>query len=87
MAVRKLSISMDVDIADDVVEAAAEAGMSVSAWIAELAEERIKVLGWTKLIDEFEAEHGPFTEEELAKADAELDRAGIIGPGGPRPRS
>lgn len=66
---------------DEVQRAAEEAGMTVSAWMADLARERAAVLGWTRLIDEWEEEHGAFTEEEIARADAELDAAGLLGPG------
>ncbi len=45
MAARKISISMDEDLVDEVQQAAEAAGMTVSAWISEQARERIALLG------------------------------------------
>lgn len=77
MAARKISISMDEDLVDELQQAAEEAGMSVSAWIAEQVDHRIKVLGLLKLTDEWQQEHGAFTEEQMAEAHARLDRMGV----------
>jgi hypothetical protein len=66
---------MDEELLDEVELAAREAGMTVSAWMAEAARERLRLLGWRALIEEWEAEHGAFTEEELREADALLDNA------------
>jgi hypothetical protein len=41
--------------------------MTVSAWMAEAARERLGLLGLAALVEEWEAEHGAFTEEELAE--------------------
>ncbi len=83
MAARKISISMEEDLVDELQQAAEEAGMSVSAWIAEQVDHRIKVLGLLKLTDEWQQEHGSFTEEQMAEAHAWLDAAGV---GDDRPR-
>lgn len=77
MAARKISISMEEDLVEELQQAAEEAGMTVSAWIAEQVDHQIKVLGLLKLTDEWQQEHGYFTEEEIAEADAWLDRLGI----------
>lgn len=68
MAARKLAVSMDEDLANQVTRAAEEdTGGNVSAWIAEAVLERLrKAQGW-KLLKELEAEHGAVTEAELAE--------------------
>lgn len=78
MAVRKLSISLDARVAEDVKRSAEAAGMSVSAWLSEMAEERIKIEDGLRAVREWEAEHGPITAEERAEADEILRRHGII---------
>ena len=77
MAARKYSASMDENLLDEVQQAAAAAGMTVSAWLADVASERVKLLGLARVIEDWEAENGAFTEEELAEADARLDAAGV----------
>lgn len=78
MAVQKLSISLDKRVAEDVKRAAAEAGISLSAWLSEMAEERIKIQDGLRAVREWEAEHGPITEKERAEADEVLRRHGVI---------
>lgn len=64
---------MDSELLDEVERAAAEGGMTVSAWLAQLARDRLALLGLGQLIDEWEAEHGAFTEEELVLAKYDLE--------------
>ena len=78
MTARKISISMDEDLVDEVQQAAEDAGMTVSAWIAQQAEDRIRLLGLAKLVDDWQKEHGYFTDEEMAEVHAELDAAGVV---------
>jgi hypothetical protein len=77
VAVRKISISLDEDLHADVAREAEAEGLSVSAFLAALAEDRIALLGLRRLVDEYEAEHGAFTDEEKAEAQAKLDAAGV----------
>jgi hypothetical protein len=77
MAARKISISMEEDLVDEVQHAAEDAGMTVSAWLAEQARERIRMLGLAKLVDEWQQEHGYFTREEIDAMHAEFDAAGV----------
>lgn len=77
MTVRKISISMDAELLDDVAREAEAEGLSVSAFLAALAEDRVALLGLRRLVDEYQAEHGAFTDEEKAEADAKLDAAGV----------
>jgi hypothetical protein len=84
----KLSISLDPELGDAVREAAAEAGLTLSEWLGRGAEIKLKqdtdarILeeaahkrrreGMRAFLDEWEAEHGAFTEEELTEAANEL---------------
>ena len=85
MAARKYSASMDEDLLDEVQQAAAAEGLTVSAWLARAAADRVAILGLQRLVADYEEEHGAFTEEELAHADALLDAAGVADHR-PRPR-
>jgi hypothetical protein len=46
--------------------------MSVSAWVAEAAAAKLRSETLRGLLDEYEAEHGPFTAAELAEAERAL---------------
>jgi len=75
---QKLSISMPPDLVEQVREAAREDGVSLSAAVAEAAKEGLRMRAWRISIEEYEAEFGPFTPEELAAAAAE--RPTVVGP-------
>lgn len=72
MKVDRFSVTMDPDLGGAVRDAAERAGMSVSAWLAEAASDRLRndLLG--RALDRWEAEDGPFGEEELDTAAAAL---------------
>lgn len=72
MKVDKLSISMDPRLGDDVRAAAAKAEVSLSTWLAQAAAERLRQEALAELLADWQAEHGPITAEELARARAEL---------------
>jgi hypothetical protein len=75
----KISISIASDIHTRLVVAAQAEGVTVSAWISRAAEDRLAINEGMNLIAEWEAEHGAFTTDELARADervrADLDRS------------
>lgn len=75
MVARKYSASMDEDLLDEVKRAADAEDMTLSAFLAEAARHRVRLLIGRQVLDEYERENGPFTEEELAEADAWLDSA------------
>jgi hypothetical protein len=64
----KLAITVDPDVHRGIVAAAAEDGVSVSAWLTEAARHALKVRDGLAAVAEWEAEHGSFTESELAAA-------------------
>ena len=63
----KLAITVDSDVHQRVVAAAAEDGLSVSAWMTEAARRRLLVRDGLAAVAEWEADNGPLTEQELAE--------------------
>lgn len=64
----KLAISVDADVHDQVVAAAATDGLSVSAWMTAAARRALLLRDGLAAVAEFEAEHGAFTDTEMAAA-------------------
>jgi hypothetical protein len=76
MAVRKKrSISMPPDLDAEIAAAAADAGLSYSAWLADTARKEFTIRSGLAAVSQFEQDHGPFTAEELADADEWAGRA------------
>jgi hypothetical protein len=79
-----MSISFAPELGDAVREAAERAGMTLSAWLAEAAKAKLRaeedeqeaherrMQGLGEYLDEYEAEYGAFTEEQLARAARKL---------------
>ncbi len=74
MTVRKLSVALDDATATAAAEAAARAGLSLSAWLNRAAENELAIGRGLAAVSEWEAEHGELTPEELAAADKLLGR-------------
>jgi hypothetical protein len=72
MKVDKLSVSFDPELGDAVRGAAKRAGRGLSAWLAEAAEAKLRAEALRDFLDDWEAEHGVLTADELAVAAAEL---------------
>jgi post-segregation antitoxin (ccd killing protein) len=75
MTVDRLSVTVDPRIAREVREAAKHLGVSVSSWVAEAIEARLRSHRLREALDAWEAEDGPLSDEELAEADRILDEA------------
>lgn len=77
--VDRLSVTMAPEIGAAVREAAAREGTSVSAWLTEAAAQRLRndLLGIA--LDQWEAEDGPFSDQELNAAAAALAATGRRG--------
>ncbi|HEX4661594.1 MAG TPA: hypothetical protein VH307_29720 [Streptosporangiaceae bacterium] len=76
MAVRrKRSISMPPDLDAEIAAAAAEAGLSYSAWLADAARKEFTIRAGMAGVSQFEQDHGAFSAEEMADADAWAARA------------
>jgi predicted transcriptional regulator len=50
---------------------------TVSAFVTEALENYLRIQDGLRAVDEWKAEHGDFTPEEIAEADAILDAAGV----------
>lgn len=68
----KRSVSFPPDLAKAIDQAAAGAGSTFSAWIAETAAQRLRVQAGRRGAADWEAEHGALSEQELAEG---LERA------------
>ena len=76
MAVRKKrSISMPPDLDAEIAAAADQAGLSYSAWLAEVVRKEFTIRAGLDAVWQFEHEHGAFTPTEIADADAWADQA------------
>lgn len=64
----KLAISVDADVHQRVVAAAAEEGVSVSAWMTDAARQALLIRDGLHAVAEWEAENGAFSEAELMAA-------------------
>jgi hypothetical protein len=73
----KLAITVDPEVYDRVIAAAAAEGVSVSAWMTEAARRALRVRDGLAAVAEWEAEQGAFTREEL---DAARRRIGLDSP-------
>lgn len=72
MKVDKLSISLEPDLGDAVRGAARQRGSSLSTWMAEAAAAKLRAEALAQYLDDWEAQHGRLTDEELATASARL---------------
>jgi hypothetical protein len=75
MGVKKLSIALDERVAEAAAASAERHGLSLWAWLSRAAANALAVEDGLAAVAEWEAEHGAFTAEEIAAADAILDAA------------
>jgi hypothetical protein len=84
----ELSVTFAPELREAVSAAAAEAGLPLSEWLAQAAEAKIRADGQARILeeaererrfqglreflDEYQAEHGAFTDEEMAEASRKL---------------
>lgn len=68
----KLGITVDPDVHERVLTAAAQQGVSVSAWMTAAARRSLLVEDGLRAVQEWEREHGAFTADELKAARARL---------------
>lgn len=64
----KLAISVDPEVHERVLAAAAEDGVSVSAWMTSAARRALVARDGLRAVAEWEAENGALTEAEVAAA-------------------
>jgi hypothetical protein len=70
MSVRKLSVALDEVVAEEAAALARGAGRSLSAWLNRAAAREIILQRGRAAVRAWELENGPFTDDELAAADA-----------------
>lgn len=75
MATRKVTITLDEDLVEDMARTARETGVPLSRMIASAAEREMRRRIGLAAVAEWEAEHGAFTPGELAAARAEMAAA------------
>ena len=63
----KRSISLPPDLDVSIERAAAAAGTSVSGWIADVAEHRLRIEAGRRGVAQWERDHGALTADELAE--------------------
>ena len=68
MAVERVTISLESELAEAVRQAAEDDAQNLSAWLADAARRRIATRGLRNVIAEWELEHGTFSSDELADA-------------------
>lgn len=64
----KLAITIDPDIHESILAAAARDGLSVSAWMTMAARETLQRQAGLAAVARWEEQHGPFTTEEMNEA-------------------
>ncbi len=73
MAVKRLTVSLESELAAAVREAADADAQNVSAWLADAARRRLANRGLRDMIAAWEQEHGAFSDDELAAARSLVD--------------
>lgn len=63
--VDRFSVTMPPEVGEGVRQAAARQGISVSAWLAQAAADRLRNELLGAALDAWESEDGPFAETEL----------------------
>ena len=66
---KKRSISVPPELDAQIEAAAAQDGVTYSAWLAATARKEFTIRAGLDAVAQFEREHGPFSAEELAEAD------------------
>jgi hypothetical protein len=70
MTTARLAISIDSELAER-IRAAADGG-TISGWLADAAERKLRAQGLSEVVAEWQAEHGEFTAVERRRARREL---------------
>jgi hypothetical protein len=74
MSVDRLSITLDPRLGAAARRAAKRANVSLSAWIAEATADRVRNEALGRALDQWEAQDGAFSADELASAASALAR-------------
>lgn len=68
----KMSVSFERALGDRTLSAARRSGTGVSSWLAGAAAARLRADALREFLDDWEAEDGALTTDELRRAEAEL---------------
>ena len=68
VATERLTVLLDSELAEAVRQAAEEDGQGLSAWLGNAARHQLASRGLRQVVADWEAIHGPFTDEELEAA-------------------
>jgi len=74
----KLSVSLDAELVTTIRAAAVYEGVSISTWLGEAALAKARQRWLREALDEFAAEHGALTDEEIQALVAEARANSII---------
>jgi hypothetical protein len=75
VAAKKITITLNQELADELARAAQAAGAPVSRLVAAAVEHELRLQRGREYMAEWQTQHGEFTSEELAAARAEVDAA------------
>ena len=64
----KLAITIDPEVHDKILAAAAREGVSVYAWMTSAAREALRRRAGLTAVADWEKQHGPFSAEEMDEA-------------------
>lgn len=78
MSVEKLSISLDAELAASVRAAANDQDVSVSTWLAEAAQARVRQRQLREVLDALAAEEGPLDPAEIDELIARARRGSVV---------
>ena len=73
MTLKKLSIELDEPVARAATEAAERCGIGLSTWLDAATRRALALEAGLHAVRDWEAEHGEFSADELARADETLD--------------
>ncbi|MFB7088005.1 hypothetical protein [Streptomyces sp. NPDC056296] len=72
MATKKVTITLDESLVEALASAAEEEGIPLSRLVAGAAERELRLRAGRAVIQQWQAEHGGFTPQELAAARADM---------------
>ena len=73
MTVRRFSISLDEDLAEAVTSSAESSNETLSSWLAEAAQRRVRQDALLRAVEDYEREFGVINEEDVALGFKQLD--------------
>jgi hypothetical protein len=73
MAVKKISVALDPDVAEAAASAAEDHGQSLSAWLNDAARSRLVIERGRRAVVEWQNERGELTADERASSGALVD--------------